>query len=128
MLISLISFSVPKSGNYSPEHSLVLDVFSGLKTPPICDVAAAWNAGKSLSRDGQSICGGEEHFANLWKVRVRSGWIIARSVLITVRPGQGTCTNPLCFPRAGTRIHLTSLDTACHARLVRILLSSAFKA
>lgn len=128
MLISLISFSVPKSGDYSPEYSLVLDVFSGLKTPLICDVAAAWNAGKSLSRDGQSVCGGKEHFANLWKVRVRSGWITARSGLITMRSGQGMSTNPLCFPRAGPRIHLTSPDTACHARLVRILLSSAFKA
>lgn len=34
VLISLISFSVPNPGNYSPEHSLVLDVFSRLKTPP----------------------------------------------------------------------------------------------
>lgn len=35
VLISFISFSVPKSGSYSPEHSQVLDVFSGLKPLPL---------------------------------------------------------------------------------------------
>lgn len=59
MIISLLNFSVPKSGNYCPEHSLVLDVFSGLKTLPISDAAAAWNAGRSLSRDGHEE--GAEH-------------------------------------------------------------------